>query len=229
MQLEVIFRDEHLIAINKPTGLLVHRSPIATNATEFAVQLLRNQIGQMVYPSHRLDRKTSGVLLFALSPLANTITQQLFSERKIHKIYHAIVRGYLPEKERIDYVLKNGKGIEQPAVTVLKTIERFEINVPFGKHSSSRYSFVEMIPETGRFHQLRKHAAHIFHPIIGDRPHGCNKQNRLWKEKWGITRMLLHASSLSFTHPITQKEILIEAGFDKVFMEVLEMLRDSQT
>ena len=228
MFLEIIFRDDCLIAINKPVGLLVHRSPIAKDTDQFALQLLRDQIGQTVFPVHRLDRKTSGVLLFALSPDLNRLTQQLFLERKIRKSYLAILRGFSPKTMIIDYALKKENGKAQPAITHLKTLEKFEINIPFGKHLTSRYSLVEMIPDTGRFHQLRKHAAHIFHPIIGDRPHGCNKQNRLWNEKWGMTRMLLHASSLSFIHPISKNEILIEAGFDEVFKGVLEMLRNSQ-
>ncbi|MEZ4956013.1 MAG: pseudouridine synthase [Saprospiraceae bacterium] len=225
MPLEILYQDEYLIAINKPAGLLTHRSPIANDATEFAVQKLRDQIGQVVFPVHRLDRKTSGVLLFALSNEVNSQMQQLFSERKTHKIYHAVVRGFAPIEERIDYALVNEKGNEQSAVSEIKTLERFDINVPFGKHSTSRYSLVKLIPETGRFHQLRKHAAHIFHPIIGDRPHGCNKQNRLWKEKWGMTRMLLHATELSFDHPVSGQTISIQAPFDKVFNDVLEMLR----
>lgn len=225
MPLNIIYKDEYLIAINKPPGLLVHRSPIAKYATEFAVQSLRDQIGQLVFPVHRLDRKTSGVLLFALTTRVNSKMQQLFSERKIVKKYHAIVRGYSPKEERITYALVNEKGTAQDAVTDLKTLEQFEINIPFGKHTTSRYSYVELVPETGRFHQLRKHTAHIFHPIIGDRPHGCNKQNRLWKEKWSMTRMLLHASELLFDHPILNKEILINANFDKTFLVVLEMLR----
>lgn len=225
MPLEILYQDEFLIAINKPAGLLTHRSPIANDATEFAVQKLRDQIGQVVFPVHRLDRKTSGVLLFALTNEVNSQMQQLFSERKTRKIYHAVVRGFAPIEERIDYALVNEKGNEQSAVSEIKTLERFDINVPFGKHPSSRYSLVKLIPETGRFHQLRKHTAHIFHPIIGDRPHGCNKQNRLWKEKWGMTRMLLHATELSFDHPVSGQIISIQAPFDKVFNDVLEMLR----
>ena len=225
MDLEIIFRDEHLIAINKPSGLLVHRSPIANDADQFAVQLLRDQIGQPVFPAHRLDRKTSGVLLFALSPDMNRRAQLLFSERKTAKIYHAIVRGYAPPELNIDYLLTNDRGVQQEARTHWRTLEQFEIAVPLGKHSTSRYSLVELTPETGRFHQLRKHAAHIFHPIIGDRPHGCNKQNRLWKNRWAMERMLLHASSLTFIHPIENEEITVVAAWDDTYEKVLTMLR----
>ena len=225
MTLEILFQDEYLVAINKPTGLLVHRSSIARDATEFALQLLRDQIGQPVFPAHRLDRKTSGVLLYSLNKEVDKLMKKQFSERETKKVYHAIVRGFSPKELEIDYVLKNEKGKEQNAVTHWKTLEYFELNVPLGKHPTSRYSYVEMRPETGRFHQLRKHAAHIRHPIIGDRPHGCNKQNRMWKEKWGMTRMLLHASELSFLHPVNKVENKVVAGIDGVFENVLARLR----
>ncbi len=224
MHLKILYQDEHLVAINKPAGLLVHRSAIARDATEFAVQLLRDQIGQTVYPVHRLDRKTSGVLLFALNPEMNRALQMLFSERKTQKIYHAIVRGYTPENGVIDYPLQNERGESKEAFTKYQTLRQSEIDVPLGKHATSRYSLVELIPTTGRFHQLRKHMAHIFHPIIGDRPHGCNKQNRLWKERWDMTRMLLHASSLSFEHPKTGEVIEIKAGLDEEYERVVKML-----
>lgn len=225
MILEIVYQDEHFVAINKPAGLLVHRTSIAKDATEFALQILRDQIGQPVFPAHRLDRKTSGVLLFSLNKEVDKQMKNLFSERKTKKVYHAVVRGFSPEKSEIDYALKNDKGKEQNAVTQWQTLENFEIYVPFGKHPTSRYSYVELQPQTGRFHQLRKHAAHIRHPIIGDRPHGCNKQNRLWKEKWNMTRMLLHASFLSFEHPVKKEEIKIEANKDEVFEGVLSFLK----
>ena len=191
--LGILYQDEHLVAINKPHGLLVHRSPIATNADTFAVQELRNLLEQRVYPVHRLDRKTAGVLLFALNEDIHKALQKQFAERDVEKTYLAIVRGYTEDQGLIDYALTNDKGKVQEAQTAYKTLARTEIDLPFGKHTTSRYSLVEARPHTGRMHQLRKHFAHILHPIIGDRPHGCNKQNKLFKEKWKMTTMLLHA------------------------------------
>ena len=182
IMLDVLFENENLIAIHKPHGLLVHKTSIAKDAKEFAVQILRNQIGQHVYPVHRLDRKTSGVLLFAKNREANARLQGLFREKKVNKTYRAIVRGYTSAAFTIDYPLKNGSKL-QSAHTEGKILQQFEIPVPLGKFESSRYSLVELTPCTGRFHQIRKHMAHIMHPIIGDRPHGCNKQNRMWKKK----------------------------------------------
>ena len=222
--LEILFQDEHLIAINKPHGLLVHKSPIAADAEDFAVQRLRNQTGQFVYPAHRLDRKTAGALLFALHPACNSLMQQQFANGAVDKTYLALVRGFTPDEGVIDYPLKREDGVEQAALTRFNTLRKIEIPIPFGKHSSSRYSLVELRPETGRFHQLRRHMAHIFHPIIGDRPHGCNKQNKLWKEQLNMTTMLLHASRLSFQHPITGQEISVAAPLQAEFSDVMRML-----
>lgn len=222
--LEILFRDEHLIAINKPHGLLVHRSSIAADTSEFALQILRDQIGQIVYPAHRLDRKTSGVLLFSLSKEADQQTQILFSNQKMDKTYLAVLRGYCPESGTIDYPLLKENGSSQEAVTHFKRLSTAEIDVPQGKFQTSRYSFVEANPETGRMHQLRRHFAHIMHPIIGDRPHGCNKQNKLWKDRFEMDTMMLHASKLSFIHPFTHEFVTIEASLQPEFCRVLDIL-----
>ncbi|WP_277633276.1 pseudouridine synthase [Avrilella dinanensis] len=222
--LEILYEDEYLVAINKPHGLLVHQSSIARNADEFAVQLLRDQIGQRVYPTHRLDRKTSGVLLFALDKTTNQSLTQQFTDKTITKKYWAIVRGFAPDELTIDYALRKDNGVLQDAVTKIKTVQRAEIDLPFGKHSTSRYSLVEAEPITGRMHQIRKHMAHILYPIIGDRPHGCNKQNKLWLEKFGMKTMLLHAHSLTFTHPKSLEEITFSAQPSEIFKEVTRLL-----
>lgn len=225
----ILFQSSDLVAINKPHGLLVHRSPIASDASEFAVQLLRDQLGQRVWPVHRLDRKTGGALLFALNEAMNAAMQQQFMDGQVEKTYLAIVRGHTPDTLVIDYPLRrdedNGKpGPLQEAVTHLKTLQRAEIPLPHGKHATSRYSLVELNPETGRMHQLRKHMAHIFHPIIGDRPHGCNKQNKLFLEQFAMNTMLLHAQWLRFRHPISGEAIEIEAPVQAEFSRMLTTL-----
>lgn len=222
--LEILFENETLIAINKPHGLLVHKTPIAADAKTFAVQQVRDQIGQRVYPVHRLDRKTAGVLLFAKNKSENNSLQKLFRERKVEKKYKAIVRGYTDTEGLIDYALKEKERDSlKDAVTKYKLIEKIEINIPSGGFPSSRYSFIELTPLTGRYHQLRKHMAHIFHPIIGDRPHGCNKQNKLWKENFNMMTMLLHANYLAFEHP-NYGEIKIEANFNLEFCNAMAIL-----
>ena len=191
------------------------------DAKVFAVQLLRDQIGKRVYPVHRLDRKTAGVLLFAKTKESNVELQKLFRERKVKKTYRAIVRGYVVDQFTIDYALHNGK-IKQEAKTMGQCLQRFEAPWPSAGFETSRYSLVELQPVSGRHHQLRKHMAHIMHPIIGDRPHGCNKQNRLWKERFGMMTMLLHASRLTFEY---QNEIVdITSKESSEFMRALSLL-----
>lgn len=222
--LEIIYEDENLIAINKPHGLLVHQSSIARDATEFALQILRDQVGKHVSPVHRLDRKTSGILLFALDKPSEIAMHRQFMNTETEKKYLAILRGFTADSMEIDYPLAKDNGTMQDAFTAFKTLNRAEVNVAFGKHSTSRYSLVEATPKTGRMHQLRRHFSHILHPIIGDRTHGCNKQNKFFLEQWNMSTMLLHASELSFTHPITSEKIHLKAGLHDEFKRVMEFM-----
>jgi tRNA pseudouridine65 synthase len=143
---------------------------------------------------------------------------------EIEKEYLAIVRGYSPDEMEIDYPLRKENGVLQEAFTAFKTLKRAELPIPLGKHDTSRYSLIEAKPTTGRMHQLRKHFAHIFYPIIGDRKHGCNKQNRFFKEQWEMTTMLLHASKLQFHHPITKQEITISAPVQEEFLRMMKLM-----
>ncbi|MBV2227147.1 MAG: pseudouridylate synthase [Sphingobacterium mizutaii] len=222
--LEILFEDEDFVAINKPHGLLVHKSSIAADTSEFALQLLRDQIGKKVYPAHRLDRKTAGVLLFSLNKEMDSAIQTAFSQNLIKKEYLAVLRGHTDPEGTINYPLKKENGTIQEALTHYQTLATTEIDLPFGKFPTSRYSLVLAKPETGRMHQLRRHFAHIFHPIIGDRPHGCNKQNKLWKDTFQHDTMLLHAKSLAFSHPKTQENILIQAQIQPEFKRALGIL-----
>ena len=222
--LEIVYQDDYLIAINKPHVLLVHRSSIANDAKEFALQMLRDQIGRHVSPVHRLDRKTGGLLLFALDKETEIAMHQQFQSAEVVKKYLAILRGYAPDSLEIDYPLAKENGTMQEAFTAFVTLKRAELEVAFGKHPTSRYSLVEATPTTGRMHQLRRHFAHIFYPIIGDRKHGCNKQNRFFKEQWDMTTMLLHASELSFKHPVTGKQVELKAAVQREFEGVMELM-----
>ena len=222
--LEIVYQDDHIIAINKPHGLLVHRSSIATDAKEFALQLLRDQINRRVSPVHRLDRKTSGLLLFTFEKEVEIALHQQFQNAEIQKKYLAILRGFAPDSGDIDYPLEKENGNMQDAFTAFVTLKRAELNIAFGQHPTSRYSLVEAAPTTGRMHQLRKHFAHIFYPIIGDRKHGCNKQNKFFKEQWDMTTMLLHASELKFKHPVTQEEVHLKANVQDEFKRVMEIM-----
>ena len=220
--LDILYRDEHLVAINKPSGLLVHRSLIDRHETQFAIQLTRDQIGQKVYPVHRLDKPTSGVLLFALdSDTARLLTEQ-FSAGQVQKTYLAIVRGYTEESGIIDYPLKeqldkiadadaDPDKPAQAAITHYRRIATVELPFAVGRYTTARYSMLELQPKTGRKHQLRRHMKHIFHPIMGDTTHGDGKHNTLFREKFGCYRLLLHATMLRLQHPHHKTELTIEA------------------
>src|SRR5690606_6355275 len=143
---------------------------------------------------------------------------------KIKKKYLAIVRGHTPANMVIDYPLMKENGTIQEAITHFTTLVCTEINVALGKHNTSRYALVQAEPQTGRMHQLRKHFAHIHHPMIGDRPHGCNKQNKLFKENWQMDTMMLHASELEFIHPSTNEIVLLKAKPQSEFLRTLAFL-----
>lgn len=222
--LTICYEDDYYIAINKPQGLLVHRSSISRDATTFAVQHLRDQVGYHVFPVHRLDRKTSGVLVFAKDAKHVAPLQAALTDTSTQKRYLAIVRGFFPEHLEVKHPLTNDKGKIQEAHSVFNCLTQTELPIPQGKHPTSRYSLIEAFPITGRTHQLRKHLNHLRHPIIGDRPHGCNKQNRLFLERWNLTNMLLHAKSLKFVHPHTNQVVFIEAELPEVFVEMAGVL-----
>jgi tRNA pseudouridine65 synthase len=223
--LEILYQDEWCIAINKPHGLLVHRSMIAADASEFAVQLLRDQVGFPVFPVHRLDRKTAGVLLFASQADYVAHFQTSMQSEHSQKEYLALVRGFFPEEIVVDYPLTREDGKVQEALTHFKNLGHFELPIAHGGFETSRYSLIQALPKTGRMHQIRKHLNHLRHPIIGDRPHGCNKQNKLFLERWNMNTMLLHAQKLEFRHPFLDKQLTIFAEISSEFNRVLGMMK----
>jgi tRNA pseudouridine65 synthase len=171
-----------------------------------------------------LDRKTGGVLLFALEEEIHKKTQQLFAQNQVQKQYLAIVRGFTEDAVEIDYPLRKDNGSLQDAYTSFKTLTRAELPVPFGRYQTSRYSLLRVQPKTGRMHQIRKHLSHIRHPIIGDRPHGCNKQNKFFKERWQIDTMLLHAFKLEFIHPLSNEAVTIQASLQSEFRRMMTLM-----
>ena len=225
--LELLYRDADYLAIDKPAGLLVHRSPLDRYATKFAVQKLRDQIGQTVNPCHRLDRPTSGVLLFALNAEATRAAQEMFIERRATKTYHAVVRGWLKGAGVIDYDLRNEEQPDkvQSAVTEYRSLKQSEVEIPVGRYASGRFSKVELQPKTGRTHQLRRHMKHQRHPILGDTRHGDGAQNRFLREYCGRQLLMLRAVKLQMPHPMRAGETLdIRAGVDSDFEAVLSKL-----
>jgi tRNA pseudouridine65 synthase len=234
-ELEILYQDEFLVAINKPSGLLVHRSWLDSNETEFALQKLRNQIGQYVYPVHRLDKPTSGVLLFALDKESAHKMMMKFSDHDMHKRYLAVVRGHLGEGE-LDYALKvvldkiSDKNVKQDkpaqsAVTKYRCLAQTTVPIAVRPYDSSRYSLMELTPKTGRKHQLRRHMKHLRHPIIGDTSHGDGHHNVMFRDNFSNNRLLLHAAYLSFKHPHTDLFIEINATIDETFTSILKAIK----
>ncbi len=231
--LEVLYRDDNLIAINKPSGLLVHRSLIDKRETRFAIQLLRDQIGQRVYPLHRLDKPTSGVLLFALDTESAREGCQMFRDKEVDKTYLAIVRGWTEDSGQVDYPLReeldkttdeqaDPDSPAKDAVTDYRTLGRTEVPQPVGRYPSGRYSLVLAQPRTGRKHQLRRHFAHLRHPVVGDTTHGDGAHNRFFRETFNSHRLLLHAWKVGFCHPISGEKMHLSASMDETLTGLLE-------
>ena len=235
--LEILYQDEYLVVINKPSGLLVHKSPIDKRETQFALQMVRDQIGQYVYPVHRLDKPTSGVLVFALNSKIASLLSEQFKTHTIEKEYIAVVRGYTKPSELIDYDLKvildkkadkdrSDNKEPQSAQTYYKTLAQVELPYPVSRYPVARYSLVKLLPKTGRKHQLRRHMKHIFHPIVGDTKYGRHEHNVLFREQFDVHRLLLHANKIKFLHPITQEIVEIDAKMDEIFHRVYKLFKN---
>jgi tRNA pseudouridine65 synthase len=224
-ELTVLYQDERIVAVNKPSGLLVHRSEIDRRETENAMKTLRGQLGRWVYPVHRLDKATSGVLLFALDRETARCMTQSFADRTVVKSYLAVVRGYAREADSIDHPLREcpdrmtdrqadaGKPAQE-AVTSYKRLATAELPHPEGRHATARYSLVLANPGSGRKHQVRRHMKHVFHPVIGDTTYGDGRQNRFFRERFDSRRLLLHALEVDFPHPVSAERIRIRAPLD---------------
>lgn len=234
--LPVVYRDPWLIAIHKPAGLLVHRSEIDRHETRFAVQILRDQIGQRVWPAHRLDRGTSGVLIFALDPTTAGALGRQFESQSVDKHYVAVVRGHPPEVGRIDHALarkldarawrdpRSTAEAAQAAVTDFRRLATVELPIPVDRYPTSRYALLSLTPQTGRQHQIRRHLKHIAHPIIGDATYGKGRHNRMFAERLDSARLLLACTRLGLTHPVSGEPLVIEAPLAPEFEALLSRL-----
>ena len=217
--LDILYLDDYLAIVNKPAGWLVHRTPLDKGESRFVLQALRDQIGQSVWPVHRLDKGTSGVLVFALSAeVARTLGQAFEGGEGLHKTYRAIVRGWPADAQLIDHPLKrmpddmrSQREEVQSAQTRLRTLHRGELPIAQGDFATLRWAEVQLQPLTGRRHQLRRHMKHIAHPIIGDATHGKGPLNRAVAAHWGVGRLWLHALSLQLTHPVNGAVLTLEA------------------
>jgi tRNA pseudouridine65 synthase len=233
--LPILYQDDCLVAVNKPAGLLVHRSSIDRRETVFAMQVLRDQLGKRVYPLHRLDKATSGVLVFALDPGTARRMTEVFTAGLVWKSYLAVVRGYTEEEGRIDHPLEvrcdkmadqraDRDKPAQEAVTDYRRLAIVELPHAVGRYATARYSLLRADPRTGRMHQLRRHLKHIFHPVIGDTTYGDGKQNEFFRRTLGCRRLLLHAREIAFPHPRSGQTVRLTAPLDEQFRKLLDAL-----
>lgn len=197
--LPIVFHDEHLLVVNKPSGLAVHRGEARDPL--FALTLARQLAGRLVHPPHRLDRATSGLLIFTFEKEILAAMQQKLESRGVEKVYWALVRGIPPEAGEIDHPIPRQEGGEKVAArTDFRRLAIFE-----------RYALVEARPRTGRRHQIRKHLKHIGHPLIGDTRYGKGEHNRYFRDRAGLHRLALHAVHLAFRHPATGEKVALVA------------------
>ena len=233
--LPIIYQDDHVVAIHKPSGLLVHRSELDRHETRFAVQMLRDQLGRHVHPAHRLDRGTSGVLVFALDKDTARALGGQFERQEVVKTYLAVVRGHPPEAGRIDHALSRRRDDAewvgersadeaQPAVTDFRCLATCELPHQVDRYPTSRYALFELTPHTGRRHQLRRHLKHLAHPIIGDATFGKGRHNRLFQQLFGCHRMLLACTRMQLRHPVGGQRLALRAPPDGEFAVVLAAL-----
>ncbi|HCD71385.1 pseudouridine synthase [Thermovirga lienii] len=230
--IKVLYEDEYLFAVAKPPGMFVHRTALSRERGFFLLQEARNLYGSHLYPVHRLDRPTSGVVIFATTPQVAKVLAEYFRKKEIEKYYIAVVRGWTGTSGVIDShlvkITENPTPVEQlkqqKAVTKYETIARTEIPVAVSRYPTSRYSLVLANPITGRRHQIRRHFKHISHPIIGDVLYGDGKHNRFFRDNFGIKRLLLHSFSMKFKHPVYGHTVKITSPPGDDFMEVLSKL-----
>lgn len=217
--IDILYEDDFIIAVNKPNNVLVHHSHYARNILDDSLlQLLKKQKEAAFYPINRLDRKTSGIVLLCKDKEKVSLFQDLFNQKKITKVYYALVRGHV-EPMTIDSPVKNERGNYKAAVSKVAPIETYTVDIPVKPYPASRYTLLEMQPITGRTHQLRIHANKIAHPIIGDHKYGNRHHNKMFEEKLGFQNLFLHCKTNRFEHPITSEQIEIEAPFPTFWSE----------
>lgn len=231
--LTILHQDDHLVAIDKPSGWLVHRSNLDRHESRILVQALRDQIGRRVWPVHRLDKGTSGVLIFALDAETHRSLGEQFAQHDVRKTYWAVVRGWPQAAGRIDHALRSvddeyEDATSRPeawqAVTEYRRLATVELPHRVDCYATSRYALVSLNPMTGRRHQLRRHLKHISHPIIGDATYGKGRHNRFFQAEFGCDRLLLACVEMAFRHPHSGERISIAAPVTEQFAKVIRQL-----
>lgn len=219
----ILYEDDFVIAVAKPNNMLVHHSSMARNQSDeqTLVGLLQEKYEQAYFPIHRLDRKTSGIVLCAKEKAFVASFQALFTSDQIQKVYYGIVRGFPPKSGLIDSPVKGRDAkVHKTALTHFETLANITLPIPVQPFSESRYSLVKLLPKTGRMHQLRVHLNKLNHPLIGDPKYGDRFHNRMFLSEFGMPNLFLHATSLSFQHPFLDTVITIHCPFPKDWLAI---------
>lgn len=228
MKIEIVHQDDYCILVNKPNNVLVHHSFHSRNKIDESslLQLLENQFGKKYYPVHRLDRKTSGIILLATKKEYVSSFQSLFAANEIEKIYYGVVRGFTENQMIIDSPVKGKDAlVYKEAETHLKLLDNIILDIPVKPYERSRYTLVHLKPKTGRMHQLRIHMNKIAHPLINDSKYGDKNHNLMYENEFGWKNLFLHAGSLKFIHPFTKKGINVKACFFEDWIELFEKFK----
>lgn len=224
MNLDIIYEDEWLLCVNKPNNMVVHHSYFSRNvANELSLlQLVEDQKKTKVYPIHRLDRKTSGIILLAKQKEFVVMFQQLFENDSVQKTYFGVVRGFSPKEKIIDLPVKGkDKKEHKNAITHLKTLNKITLDIPVKPYDTSRYSLVKLTPKTGRTHQLRIHTYKNNHPLLGDSKYGDINHNAMFVKEFDFNNLFLHAGQLEFSHPKNNKLLVLKANFPEDWYRLL--------
>ena len=225
MSLEIIYQDNYCLLVTKPNNVLVHHAHHSRNKIEEVslIQLIENQFGKRYYPIHRLDRKTSGIILLASKREYVASFQALFTNNEIQKIYYGVVRGFSQDNKIINSPVKGRDAlVYREAETHLNCLDKIELNIPVKPYDSSRYSLVELRPKTGRMHQLRIHMNKVSTPLINDAKYGDKNHDLMYAKQFGWKNLFLHAGSLEFIHPFTNKKLILKSSFSEDWVQLFQ-------
>ncbi|SEB43854.1 tRNA pseudouridine synthase C [Tenacibaculum sp. MAR_2009_124] len=225
MSLEIIYQDEYIVCVSKPNNVVVHHAHHSRNVVDekSLLQLLQEQLGEKLYPVHRLDRKTSGIILLTRETKFVSDFQKLFTDNAIIKRYFGIVRGHAPERLIIDSPVKGrDSDVYKEAETLLEAVNQITLDIPVKPYDTSRYSLVRLTPKTGRLHQLRIHTNKISHPLIGDPKYGDKNHNLMYQENFNCGNLFLHAKTLEFQHPYLKKELILSTSLPEDWKTILQ-------
>ena len=225
MSLEIIYQDSYCLLVTKPNNILVHHAHHSRNKIDekSLLQLIEDQLGSRYYHIHRLDRKTSGIILLTSKREYVASFQALFTNNEIQKIYYGVVRGFSEDNKVINSPVKGRDAlVYREAETQLNCLDKIELNIPVKPYDSSRYSLVELRPKTGRMHQLRIHMNKVSTPLINDAKYGDKNHDLMYAKQFGWKNLFLHAGSLEFIHPFTNKKLILKSSFSEDWVQLFQ-------